>query len=315
MKQAPNLSVYTLAALVAALAALPAAAQDERRPGVTLYSDAQYQGRSATFYGDERRLSAVPFGQDVASSVQVDRGCVATLFAEEGYQGRATVLSESNSNLQGTDVGNDTVSSLRVDCSYGPPMEALIGAVRIYHDAGYRGDSQTFSGDDPDLDGDRVASDRASSVQVAPGCRVALYSDADYRGTVTVLESDVPDLGRTRVGNDTVSSLRVHCVDLAAWTTDRRPGEGVALYADTSFGGRNEELHGDDPDLGDNPIGNDTASSIRVPAGCEAVLWSDGGYRGRSTILRGDVGNLGETQVGNDQVSSIQVRCGMIYWP
>lgn len=85
--------------------------------------------------------------------------------------------------------------------------------------------------------------------------------------------------------------------------------EGVTLYADKDFVGMGESFIASDPNLRDNTIGNDSASSLQVSAGCSAILYSDINFEGKSIIVTQSVLNLRDTRVGNDSVSSIRVRC------
>ncbi len=189
------------------------------------------------------------------------------------------------------------------------PLDAAAehrGGVTVYAAGDFRGASETFYDDVPNMKRTRVGNDHASSVRVAPGCSVILYAGGDYRGRSMLLERDLRSLSGTEVGNDAVSSLRVRC--------DRSPvGDedsirGVALYRDGGFSGRREIFYQDDSDLRNNRIGC-TASSVAVASGCRATLYSEPGYRGRSVELGNDVRNLGETRLGNDVAASIRVRC------
>lgn len=95
-----------------------------------------------------------------------------------------------------------------------PPQLPSVGfaGVILYEDTDFRGRAQNFTlADNPDLEDTGIGGDRASSIRVEPGCRVALYEHRGYRGRVTILESDVADLGDTPVGNDRVSSLTLDC--------------------------------------------------------------------------------------------------------
>ncbi|HVS14251.1 MAG TPA: beta/gamma crystallin-related protein [Thermoanaerobaculia bacterium] len=85
---------------------------------------------------------------------------------------------------------------------------------------------------------------------------------------------------------------------------------GVTLFADDNFRGRSQTFYMDDEDLRDNPIQNDTVSSVRVDAGCRAILFEDTFFRGASGVIDRDVPNLQGTGVGNDTVSSLRVECG-----
>ena len=204
--------------------------------------------------------------------------------------------------------------------------------VTLFRDVHFRGQYETFYDDVPELRGNYVGNDEASSIEVPSGCRVTLYRDANYRGASITLRRDVDDLGETRLGNDELTSMRVDCRDRRwgrrrdrdrygddrygdrepRWRDggyDRGRDRGVTVYEHGDFGGLVETFRYDDPDLGDNPIGPDTITSVVVSPGCRAELFQDVGFRGRSTVVFGAVKNLGYTEVGNDRVSSIRVEC------
>ncbi|HVS64337.1 MAG TPA: beta/gamma crystallin-related protein [Thermoanaerobaculia bacterium] len=85
---------------------------------------------------------------------------------------------------------------------------------------------------------------------------------------------------------------------------------GVTLFDDENFGGRSQTFYVDDDDLRDNPIQNDTVTSVRVDPGCRVILFEDTQYRGSSGVIDRDVPNLEGTGVRNDSVSSLRVECG-----
>lgn len=196
--------------------------------------------------------------------------------------------------------------------------------VTLFRHVYFEGRQETFYGDVPDLRGTLIGNDAVSSIAVDRGCRVTLFADAFFRGRSVSLRHDESDLRGTYVGNDRVSSLRVDCrgggYDRPAGYDDEggygRPagygggGRGVTVYSDAGFRGRAETFVYDDPDLRDNPICQDTISSVAVDRGCRVVLYDDVGFRGAATVLTGDHDNLGYSRVGNDRVSSIRVDCG-----
>lgn len=85
-------------------------------------------------------------------------------------------------------------------------------------------------------------------------------------------------------------------------------GEGVVLYEHSDFQGQCTRFTGDDNYVGDNPIGNDAASSIRVIGNFEAILYEHGDYGGTSSTFTGDDPDLSNDPIGNDRASSIRVR-------
>ncbi len=296
-----------------AVAICPPVAASYPGGGVTLFAAGDYRGASETFYGDVPSLNRTAVGNDHASSLRVAPGCVATLYEHHDYRGRSTFVDRDVPDLRRTEVGNDAVSSLRVHC------DAYRGsgrggrydrAVTLFAAGDYRGTSETFYGDVPSLNRTAVGNDHASSLRVAPGCVATLYEHHEYRGRSTQVDRDVPDLRRTEVGNDAVSSLRIRCDSFPGNDQGRRGDRGVTLYAGGGFEGRSETFDGDDANLSNNRIGNDTASSVRVAPGCRAILYAGGDFRGRSVEITYDERNLGTTSVGNDAVSSLRVECG-----
>ena len=81
--------------------------------------------------------------------------------------------------------------------------------------------------------------------------KVKIYKGIDYSGTRGEFFISLPDLNKNGF-NDCISSIRV------------ADGWRATLYRDTYFLGISETFTGDDPDLSDNIIGNNTASSIFI---------------------------------------------------
>lgn len=84
---------------------------------------------------------------------------------------------------------------------------------------------------------------------------------------------------------------------------------GVTFYQDDNYRGRSQEFFDSDADLRDNPIGNDSVSSLRVAPGCTVTLFDDVGHRGRSARVEGEAPSMGRVNFGNDSVSSFQLVC------
>lgn len=319
------------------VAPAPQETPGERR-GVILFEHQDFRGRNGKFVEDDPSLNDNYFRHDMASSVQVDLGCKVTLYEHPDYQGRATVLTEDITDLNGSRVGNDSVSSLKVDCS--EERLRYEGRDNARNERGYRdrrgvtlfehpdfsGRSETFYSDDRSFSDNLVGHDATSSVRVDPGCRAVLYEHPEFDGRASVITEDTVYLKDTRVGNDTASSIEVRCDNADARYSDRRQGyerhdrderyagyrragRGVTLYEHQDFRGRSESFSDDDVALNDNEIRHDSASSIRVDPGCEAVLYEHPDFQGRATVVTGDVSDLNGSRVGNDSVSSIEVIC------
>ncbi|HUP25806.1 MAG TPA: beta/gamma crystallin-related protein [Thermoanaerobaculia bacterium] len=87
------------------------------------------------------------------------------------------------------------------------------------------------------------------------------------------------------------------------------PSRGVGLYADDNFRGRTQFFAASDPDLSNDPIGNDTVSSLKVSTGCVVTLYEDTGYRGRSVRVDADTPSMDRVGFRNDALSSLKLEC------
>lgn len=90
--------------------------------------------------------------------------------------------------------------------------------------------------------------------------------------------------------------------------TDCADGEGVILYENPNHTGRCTRFTGDDSDLGNDPIGDNQASSIRIIGNYEASLYVNTGYSGGYSTFTADDPGLGNDTIGHDRASSIRVR-------
>ncbi len=82
---------------------------------------------------------------------------------------------------------------------------------------------------------------------------------------------------------------------------------GPTLYKDSNRGGEAEVFTNHDADLRNNRIGNDTVSSLVLPAGTRVALYEHINYGGRCQDFVNSTDSLVGTYIGNDSVSSIQV--------
>ncbi len=85
-------------------------------------------------------------------------------------------------------------------------------------------------------------------------------------------------------------------------------GEGVVLYEHPNYQGRCTRFTGDDGNIGDNSIGNDAASSIKIIGNYEAQVFENGSYGGTSSRFTGDDPDFGNDAISHDRASSITVR-------
>jgi hypothetical protein len=95
----------------------------------------------------------------------------------------------------------------------------------------------------------------ASGLAVAADARaqgVTLSRDRDLRGPSMTFYDDVPDLRYTQFGSRRASSIAVP------------PGCVAVLYEAPGYTGRRTEFRDSDNNLANTPVGEDTASSLRI---------------------------------------------------
>ena len=80
----------------------------------------------------------------------------------------------------------------------------------------------------------------------------------------------------------------------------------VRVCEHTNLGGTCSSFSGDDPSFGNDPVGNDRASSLSVPSGRAAVLYEHINYGGAVECFGPGTHNIGPP-VGNDRASSIRI--------
>jgi hypothetical protein len=214
-----------------------AVAADARAQGVTLFRDRDLRGPSMTFYDDVPDLRYTQFGSRRASSIAVPRGCVAVLYEAPGYKGRRTEFRDSDNNLANTAVGEDRASSLRVNCRHDGPETH-------YH--------PDWHVDHPSPDHQELAPADVRPGWPEGGRGAILYRDREGRGPSQFFGSDTPDLDRTRFGSRLASSV------------DVTPGCILTLYELPGYRGRQTDFRERDNNLKNTPVGEDTASSLRI---------------------------------------------------
>lgn len=219
------------------------------------------------------------------------------LYPDVGFGSRC-VTPKVGDYLNPAEVGllNDTISSIKM----GGNMKAT-----VCQDDGYGGVCEILTGDDADLTDNLIGNDQISSVRVhcdPAATEVAVYVHNFFGPCVYRPTGDY--LNPTEIGlpNDSISSLKV--------------GNGVkaTLCRDDGFGGGCETFTADDVELGDNFIGNDQVSSVRIhcdPTPTEVAIYIDN-FGGQCVYK--DVGDyLNPPSIGlpNDSISSLKVGNGV----
>jgi len=188
----------------------------------------------------------------------------------------------------------------------------------LFQNVSWFGPSITLYADTPDLKTVGF-NDRASSLTVPLGVKVALFEHANYLGACTAFTAWAPDLSNNPVNlNDKVSSVRFgqdcplqlydsagyngpyrlfwnDVPNLGQYTFDNTvaslrvpPGKTVTAYSEPNYSGVCEEFTADDPDLFGNVSSSARISSVRLGAFCppsQVVLFEHSNYEGEFRIL------------------------------
>jgi len=178
------------------------------------------------------------------------------------------------------------------------PVTAQAAEIIVYADAYYSGASRHFTGDVRDLANEGF-NDRISSIRVVSGIWT-VCTDASYYGRCQDVSGDISNLDSTGL-NDRISSIRLEGGG-GGWGQGSY-GNGITLYEDSNYRGRQLEIDQDVSNLGQYNF-NDRASSVRIDGGTWEIC-QDGGYNGRCIIVDGDVTSLAQLNM-NDTVSSVR---------
>jgi hypothetical protein len=167
---------------------------------------------------------------------------------------------------------------------------------------------QDFNASVSDLRYTSFGNDTATGLTVYAGGRVAVYSDINWEGTCETFDnrsSSWMPLYERDLSNNTIGTKRISSVWL-----DHSCDQDIQLCEHNDLGGRCISVRSDKWHLGYTDLGNDTASSIRVPAGASLRLFSDANFIGLVDLFSGPMTRnlgLGYTSAPNDSASSIAV--------
>ncbi|NNJ13654.1 hypothetical protein EKD04_025340 [Chloroflexales bacterium ZM16-3] len=282
----------------------------------TLYADRNFAGDASTFIANDSDLADNRIGRDRASALRVQRGRYTSALSCDGgagvylyeraqYQGLCQRFINDVADLRSY-AFDDTAASLY-----------LVGdwAVTLYRDPGYTGVSAEIARDMPDLAMSAVGAGQATSLQIrraAPSSEIAcdgrpgvyLYQDPQYLGRCLRFTADTPDL-RPYGFDDLASAVRLV------------GGYSAMLFREPDFTGVSSDIRDDDPDLADNAVGDNQATSLRVrepsaasPVACDdgpgIYVYADDSYLGRCIKLTTNAPDL-RIYGFDDQASSIRV--------
>jgi len=181
------------------------------------------------------------------------------------------------------------------------PLSAQAAEIIVYADAYYSGASRHYSGDVRDFANEGF-NDRISSIRVVSGFWT-VCTDANFYGRCQNVSGDISNLESTGL-NDRISSIRLESGGggSGGWGQGSYR-DGIVLYDDTNYRGREVAIDEDAPNLGQYSF-NDRATSLRVEGGTWEIC-QDGNYGGRCQIVDGDVASLSTFNM-NNTISSVR---------
>ena len=201
---------WTLA--VSALLLTGSASAQFRGGGITVYTDPDFGGESASFRDDTPDLVAYGLN-DKISSIRIPRGESWEVCQDINYANRCQIIARDVTNLKSMGWDN-RISSLRRIGGRGyaggrPPLypePAYRGGVMVFTDSDFRGESTSFREDAADL----VAyglNDKISSIRIPPGETWEVCQDAKFQNRCQIITRSIPDL-KSIGWDDRISSLR-----------------------------------------------------------------------------------------------------------
>ena len=162
--------------------------------GITVFTDRNFNGRSATYRDDVPDLE--PLGlNDRVSSLRVGRGERWEICEHSNYQGRCVVVSGTEPDLR-RNSWNDLISSMRrVNAGPLPPGPPSGNPYIVLFDRpNYRGTPITYNEANPSTP------NSAQSVTIGRGSWM-LCEGQNYSGRCITLDQSVPDLGAHNMRN------------------------------------------------------------------------------------------------------------------
>ena len=282
-------------------------AQDGPTPpplGMSVYADANYRGRNATFIDDMPDLSQTGLDRRI-SSIVVAQGEVWQVCTDPDFLGRCQVFSGTESNLQLNDWNDMIRSARRVQGGgrggrggrgggFGPER----GTIELFAGTRFSGQRQVVDQAESNLR--RVDfNDRASSLRVAQGETWEVCVNANY-DDCRIVDEDMPEL--TSIGlNREISSVRP------------RPGLGgrgrggaraeMVIYDLANYRGQSQVLTDNAPAI---QLTANSAGSVRIISG-RWELCTQPKFGGRCVTITNNVPDLSRLSLPG-RVSSARPR-------
>jgi Beta/Gamma crystallin len=167
--------------------------------GVTIFTDRNFRGRSATLREDTPDLRTIGLN-DVASSLRVGPDEQWEVCEHANYEGRCVVVSGSESDLRRSGWNKMISSARRLRGGVRPPTGSADAYIVLFDQRNFRGKPRNYKGAEPRLSG------RVESVTIGIGVW-ELCEHWNFTGRCVTLDSSAPDLSRYGMRNR-VASVR-----------------------------------------------------------------------------------------------------------
>jgi hypothetical protein len=296
-----NVPGLLLTGLLMASTLTPLLAQQDQRQmggyGMSVYEDANFRGRNATFIDDMPDLRQTGLDRRI-SSIRVAVGEVWQVCTERNYQGRCQVVSGTESNLQ-LNGWNDVIQSARRvqggggsgrggggrgGGSFDRPRP---GTIELYAGTQYSGQREIVEQAEPNLRRFDF-NDRASSLRVAAGEAWEVCVNQNY-DDCRLVDEDMPTLNQLGLNRE-ISSVRPR----PNWGGGiGRGGRGgprpqAILYDQANYRGRSIILAGEEPRI---QLTSNSAGSLRIISG-RWELCVQPGFSGRCVTVNQNVPDI-----------------------
>ena len=253
---------------------------------VLVFEDENFEGESEAFSGEVEALSIV--WRNSISSLKVPDGHTVVVFEEEDFSGKQTAF---HSDAESLDDFSDNIGSLIV-----LPVKLDELCYRVFEEVGFRGRSEKFCGDLPELP--EAWQGKISSVMVEQdGVSLILY-EGTFIGTYRYVPGSSVDLGESW-------NKRTASIQIRPWTIEDFEGytqPRTILYSRQNFEGREITVESTVDFVGYEM--NDRISSVKCEGQCSLVVFEHRNFGGRSRLYDGS-----QTSLANfdDQLSSVMV--------
>lgn len=264
--------------------------ENERLPGVFLYSERNYGGNCAHLTSSVSNLANTPVGDNNVSSVRINGEYELRLYEHTGFEGRSDPISKNEPNLDGRSLGGQ-YSSARVQLPVRCTDTGRPG-VYLYREKNYRGNCAYLTEDARDLGTTPVGDNRTRSLRIVGDYEVRLYEHRDFGGRSDPFGRDQSDLTWRSLG-DQYSSIRVSRINRPPTISLNRANDvsisrnGQAIWSnqrDWSFSGTASDPDGDLSRVLFNCQGDSCNERNRPVSGAQNWSYSHSGLSGRNRI-------------------------------